>query len=63
MAVGDNQMVLREEGWMNMKCHCKSDSFVGSVKGNFRGSPFLSSSNLYGTSVSEVEKLSANTFN
>lgn len=46
-----------------MKCHCKSGSFVGSVKGNYGGSPFLGSSNLYGTSVAEVEKLSANTFN
>lgn len=48
---------------MNMKCHCKSGSFVGSVKGNCGGSPSLSSSNLYGTSVAEVEELSASTFN
>lgn len=46
-----------------MKCHCKPGSFVSSVKGNYRGTPSLSSSNLYGTSVAKVEKLSANTFN
>jgi len=56
-------MLLREGDTVTRKGQGKFGHFVVSVKSNSGGSPSLSSSNLCGISIAELETLSVNTFN